>query len=87
MQVVIVIVHGVIIVLLVILNFKMVIIVAVVLTKETTVLITINGSCIFCCKSTQLVEAGLLLDQLHLGSCAKRDRNKRTWELPQKIQL
>ena len=41
------IVHGVIIVLLVMLNFKMVIIVAVVLTKATTVLITINGSCIF----------------------------------------
>ena len=48
-QVVIVIVHGVIIVLLVMLNFKykMVIKVVVVLTKETTVLITINGSCIF----------------------------------------
>ena len=81
--------HGVSIVLLVMLNFKykMVIIVLLALAKATTVLITINGSCILFCKSTQLVEAGLLLDQLHLGSCAKRDRNKRTWELPQKIEL
>ena len=86
---VIVIVHGVIIVLLVMLNFKYqngdyygggV-------DKSNNGVDHDQWQLHFFCNSTQLVESGLLLDQLHLGSCAKRDRNKRTWELPQKIQL